>query len=135
MNATATKRNGSKPSKDKKEEKHPTYEQWLAQSPTNGFVYFIASDKRLKIGSARDPRQRIRELQTGCPHKMEIFGLIPSGCAQALEQVLHYSFREYRMPDSREWYDIRYDELVAEVNNIEKWTRALVANLRNMLGE
>src|SRR5215469_9098212 len=106
MNATATKAR-----KIKVEESLPTYKEWLDESPTNGFVYFIAANKRIKIGSARDAHQRLRELQTGCPNEMLILGLIPSGCPQALEQVMHHTFRKYRVPDRREWYEMTYSQL------------------------
>lgn len=71
------------------------------------FVYFVSDSCYIKIGVAKDPDARLREIQTGNPNDCDILCLIPcttEKSAYALEKALHrvYSHRHRR----GEWYDL-----------------------------
>lgn len=69
-------------------------------------VYIIGSKElptRHKIGWAKDPEQRIRELQTGSPVPLEIIGVIRGGTLET-ENELHVAFGQHRLHG--EWFDI-----------------------------
>lgn len=55
----------------------------------DGFVYFIQAEHGgpVKIGWARDPAKRLRELQTGSPHRLVVRATIAGALAD--EAALH----------------------------------------------
>lgn len=65
-------------------------------------VYVIRAiySGHLKIGVARDPEYRLRELQTGTWESLKLLITMPGG--RKLEQELHERFARYRM--AREWF-------------------------------
>lgn len=74
----------------------------------NMFVYFIkCCDKRgyIKIGTAKNVKDRIATLQTGNPYKLEILAIMKftdKRKAYNAEQKLHKIFRKYNV--SGEWF-------------------------------
>jgi len=66
------------------------------------YVYVIeaAETGHLKIGLARDPASRVRELQTGSPVELLLIGQVPAG--PAFEALLHRRFDLYRVRG--EWF-------------------------------
>lgn len=66
-----------------------------------GRVYFIATPDHVKIGfTGADPRRRLRELQVGNAHRLELVGSIP-GCMD-MEADLHARLERSRA--SGEWF-------------------------------
>lgn len=67
-------------------------------------VYLIATvdRKRVKIGLSRNPRRRLRQLQTGHSDRLEILDLVPGG--RKLEAFLHSSLSDFRMQG--EWFTV-----------------------------
>lgn len=65
-------------------------------------VYFIRKGEfgPIKIGYARDPRQRIREIQTGSETRLHLLAVVQGG--RDLERQLHEEFSEYRLEG--EWF-------------------------------
>lgn len=68
---------------------------------TEGRVYFIRCNDRVKIGFATDFSQRMRVLRTACPHPVEVLANL-SGDRQ-LEIYLHRCFSPYRRHG--EWFE------------------------------
>lgn len=72
-----------------------------ASSTVRSFVYFIqADDGRVKIGKARRPSQRLKELQTGSSRNLRLVGLL-LGDRQA-ERVLHERYKVWCV--GGEWF-------------------------------
>ena len=63
-------------------------------------IYFIRSGRRVKIGYAADPYKRIRELQTGSSHELELLGFIPG--SYETETLMHGYFEPYHI--RAEWF-------------------------------
>lgn len=63
-------------------------------------IYFIQAKKHIKIGYSDDPCTRLRELQTGNPHKLKLMATMP-GDSQT-EIGLHEVFKKYRVEG--EWF-------------------------------
>lgn len=75
-------------------------------------TYFIQDPRgRIKIGIAENPRQRLRQLQTGNPEKLVLLGCIEDDH----EKDLHHKFRKYRV--GGEWFTAE-KELVEYVEQI-----------------
>ena len=85
------------------------------------YVYFLrarGTPKRIKIGKAKDPIERMRALQTGCPHKITLAGAIKcKDDSQALrvEKALHAVFADKRKQG--EWFHCT-DYVLAQVWDI-----------------
>jgi hypothetical protein len=67
-----------------------------------GYVYFIQADigGPVKIGWAKDPAKRCRDLQTGSPHRLVVRAFIPGTIGD--EARLHRQFRSSRLEG--EWF-------------------------------
>ncbi len=63
-------------------------------------IYFLKADKRVKIGYASDPSNRISQIQTSSPHVLEVLLIIDGN--QDEERELHVRFRNLRR--SGEWF-------------------------------
>lgn len=77
------------------------------------FVYFISHDHGpIKIGKARDVKKRLSSLQTSCPHRLSVLGIMPSD--GSLEGKLHRQFSTLRMRG--EWFrrDARLLDFIKE---------------------
>ena len=74
----------------------------------NGKVYFIGCNYMgIKIGYTKnDPSKRLKQLQTGCPYKLELL-YVMNGCNRDTEQYYHRFFTEY-LNINGEWYDFQY---------------------------
>lgn len=78
-------------------------------------IYFMRSGRRVKIGYAEDPYRRLKELQTGSAHKLELLGYIPGSYEQ--ETILHRHFEPYHM--RAEWFRLSKEiKLFIEHRNI-----------------
>jgi hypothetical protein len=66
----------------------------------NQKVYFISDGEFVKIGKSKNPDKRLREMQTGNPHKLELILVMEIG----EEWQYHDLFRSYNF--TREWFKI-----------------------------
>jgi hypothetical protein len=75
-----------------------------------GRVYVIGCQVGCKIGwTSKDPRDRVRALQTGNPYPIHLAGSVPGGLD--MEAAAHERFDDYRM--SGEWFDVNpFDALM-----------------------
>jgi hypothetical protein len=69
------------------------------------YVYFIRSRDTVKIGRATDPAARLKELQTGHPHTLELIVAVPAHAL--LERALHERFVRQRL--AGEWFQVDAD--------------------------
>lgn len=73
-----------------------------------GYVYFVrAGDGPIKIGWARNPAQRLRELQVAHPYRLAIVAMTRGG--ERLERRIHEELAEHRL--SGEWFEASEDVL------------------------
>jgi len=70
-------------------------------------IYFIGQDweSPVKIGKAKNPQSRLKQLQTGNPNKLMILGTYEPKDVDddIVEKTLHYLVREYRLMG--EWFE------------------------------
>lgn len=69
------------------------------------YVYLIKSDKHTKIGVAKNPSARIKELQTGNQFELKMIATIPMQSqkeAYSLESFLHSYYSKHR--SRGEWF-------------------------------
>lgn len=82
-----------------------------------GYVYFICEEPRglFKIGrTAKHPSGRARELQTGNPRKLRVYGWISTPEHVALELYFHKQFEKRR--HGGEWFKISPKQIERAVN-------------------
>lgn len=91
-------------------------------------IYFIIQkeagiDKYVKIGLSDRPEERIKMLQTGNPHKLELWLCLP-GDAE-LEAQIHHFFTPIKI--HLEWFELSEQF----VSLIEKWVHDRKITLKN----
>lgn len=83
----------------------------------SSYIYIIGSDNPpYKIGISKDPQQRLKSIQTGHPHQLQILELreTDSKKTKLLESVIHKHLNRYRMKG--EWFDIPLKEAILHVD-------------------
>lgn len=73
----------------------------------NSFVYLITNGKEYKIGKTDNVSNRIKQLQTGNPYKLELLGIIEcesSSEAYMVEKELHTKYKD--VAAIGEWFDL-----------------------------
>ena len=81
------------------------------------YTYFIAEnedndDFRVKIGFSKNPKKRIRELQTGNSRKLALMGWIECE-GQSLETHIHKKYESYNL--NGEWFAIEPCDVLEEL--------------------
>lgn len=85
----------------------------------NKFVYFIADNNGLvKIGVAKNPKKRLKELQTASPRKLNLISTVESDNAFRLEGKLHRRFKEKCV--SGEWFELNSDDIDGVLHEINR---------------
>lgn len=84
-------------------------------------LYVIApsEDGPCKIGIARDPDKRLRELQTGNPHKLGVYLISKCSNAQDFEYRAHRHLASKRMQG--EWFDITVVEAAKTLCTLQSY--------------
>lgn len=74
----------------------------------NGKVYFIGCNRMgIKIGYTKnDPSKRLKQLQTGCPYKLELLYVI-NNADKETESYYHRVFSSY-LNINGEWYNYSF---------------------------
>jgi hypothetical protein len=79
------------------------------------YVYFIADLEKdvVKIGVSKNPKSRLKQLQTSNSNRLALLGYIYGEKAE--EQYLHCLFGKYKL--SGEWF-ILNDEIIDYLNSV-----------------
>ena len=83
----------------------------------SSYIYIIGSDKPpYKIGISKNPELRLKNIQTGHPHRLQILELreTDSKRTKLLESVIHKHLDQYRMKG--EWFNIPLNEAILHVD-------------------
>lgn len=87
--------------------------QSVERGRSDGWVYFMAAGQGdIKIGWARDPDKRLRELQVGNPKRLKILGVIPG--SRLTEKEIHRYYAAARV--TGEWF--KRKAVMAGVNHL-----------------
>lgn len=101
---------------------------------TERHVYFIQAGSAggpVKIGLARDPWSRLKELQVGNAEPLELLGHTPACDARSLEQELHRRFSDSHKRG--EWFDVTPD-MYREIEKLCGDTCFMNGDARSMVG-
>ena len=82
------------------------------KSIINGSIYFIVEepfDNKVKIGMAKNPAKRLKQLQTGNPSKLVLYHVIESADYKVLERTMHDICKDLRAHG--EWFEMNQSEL------------------------
>lgn len=80
------------------------------------YIYVIGGDcPPYKVGISKDPEKRLRNLQTGHPHKLRIHLLKQTDATRTklLETTIHHNMKMHKT--NGEWFDLSLDKVIAEV--------------------
>lgn len=104
----------------------------------SSFVYFIQSGPGgpVKIGHTVDVEKRLASLQTGCPDKLDVLGVIKCDNGRAKETELHRRFTDLRINHSEwfRWSPTLADAIAKEAVRGESPTRVEVSVVASSLG-
>jgi hypothetical protein len=86
-----------------------------------GRVYVVGCQVGCKIGwTSKDPRDRVRALQTGSPHHLHLVGSVEG--TRAVEAAAHQRFSDYRM--AGEWFQVNpFDALTWLMYDVDIYRR------------
>ena len=87
-------------------------------SNKKGYVYVIGNlnEKICKIGFSQKPKERLKGIQTGCPHILKIILLFEA--EKYTETKLHHKYSKYKL--SGEWFLIDGELEKSIYENIKK---------------
>jgi hypothetical protein len=96
------------------------------------YVYVLATEdfKFIKIGTTKSIKQRIRNIQSGCPFPLNFWTCIRTPKAKEVEKYLHSAYSKYRT--NGEWFclpDNKLDELLKFTINTNKHVREVKENV------
>lgn len=79
---------------------------------TKGYIYFLKpqnEENPIKIGRARNIKQRINQLQTSLPYDLKLIGYIETSNYIKLEKEIHRIYQNKNI--KREWFDLKLIEV------------------------
>lgn len=88
------------------------------------YVYIIKDTgykNRCKIGISKNPKQRLRNLQTGNSNKLDLIFLLqvnPNIKSSAVESEIHKYFKEKNLWVHGEWFDFQNDDQIVNLAKI-----------------
>ena len=76
-------------------------------------IYVISNGEHYKIGVSGNSKKRLKQLQTGCPLKLQLVDvyIVPRRIAKNLEKQLHKMFWQRRLRFNGEWFDLTSEHL------------------------
>lgn len=95
--------------------KYEFYKKKAVLSDDTGLIYLIGNleSKYVKIGFSKNPKERIKELQTGCPFKLSVIATFQGNLFT--EKALHLKYNKYN--SYGEWFKIE-GELKNNIENL-----------------
>lgn len=76
----------------------------LYTARNSGYVYIITDGEAVKIGMTKDLPSRASSVQTGNPREIVVLQVIQTRYMSAVEDSLHYYYREHHIRG--EWFDL-----------------------------
>lgn len=84
---------------------------------TTSYIYVIGTDKPpFKVGISKNPERRLKNLQTGFPHKLKLHIKKPTEVTKVrqLETIIHRNIDNFKT--NGEWFDIELATLLLEID-------------------
>ncbi len=94
------------------------------ENPTIEFIYFVASksyDELVKIGRTCNMKKRMSVLNTSCPDKLFLYGLIRTSKKYDLESIIHDDLCKNRYRLDGEWFKLSKCELDEVITKYKKY--------------
>ena len=93
----------------------------MSNSKKSIYILFISELNLSKIGISENVGRRVKQLQTGCPFKIDVVRKYDTANFYKIEKVLHRKYRTNKMDDNEynlvgEWFNIP----IGEVLNFEE---------------
>ncbi|MFT4115460.1 GIY-YIG nuclease family protein [Bradyrhizobium sp.] len=91
-----------------------------------GFVYFLRSGERMKIGFSKNPFSRGQQLLTGIADGVHSFGFVPG--SERDERAAHRALSKHRI--AREWFECHPDVVKVMMRSLTFCKVAIEDDLR-----
>lgn len=87
------------------------------------YIYIISNDQGfVKVGVSKDPKRRLKQLQTGNEHKLELLFTEEFECSRKhilrVEKLIHKELKRITTKMIGEWFKIDEDKLTSIKNTI-----------------
>ena len=97
-------------------------------------IYLIKAQEinLYKIGYSKDSKNRIKQLQTGCPYQLELINVYKARKFPfKVEKIMHRSMHIYKKDESLnvlkgEWFDLNNSDVLDFLINCEKAENNLI---------
>lgn len=94
------------------------------------YILFISELNLCKIGISENVEKRVRQLQTGCPFKIDVVKKYESTISSRIEKILHRKYANRKLDENEynlmgEWFSL----MVSEVLSFEETCREIEAGL------
>lgn len=66
-----------------------------------------------KVGISVNPRRRLQQLQTGCPHRLKLLFNINVSNARGIEHAIHAVLIDHGVHILNEWFTLSNDDVVS----------------------
>ncbi len=81
------------------------------------YVLFISELNVCKIGISENVEKRIKQLQTGCPFRIDVVRKYQSPISAKIEKILHRQYRSRKIDENEyhlmgEWFNLTIGEVV-----------------------
>lgn len=85
------------------------------------YILFISELNVCKIGISENVERRIKQLQTGCPYKIDVVKTFNSPISSKIEKVIHRSYTSNKVDENEynlmgEWFNIPVTEVLSFEN-------------------
>jgi len=81
------------------------------------YLLFIPELNLSKIGVSKNVKQRIKQLQTGCPYQINLVKSYQTSLPHKIEKILHRHFGIYKVDSSDynltgEWFNLEINSII-----------------------
>lgn len=100
------------------------------------YLLFISELNVCKIGISNNVEKRIKQLQTGCPYKIDLVKAHKTEMASKIEKVMHRKYSALKVDCNEynllgEWFYVKIDDVISFESNCREIETTIIG-LRKM---
>lgn len=85
----------------------------------SNYIYIISNGEAFKVGFSKDPKRRVKQLQTGNPKKLELMYFVEIEVApvKILEDIVHRYLKFNHL--TGEWFKADFEKIKTELDFVK----------------